>query len=81
MKNKIYIALLVVLVLCFGSYVTRSKSAPAPVVFEYKFAYSPNEKKCNELSAQGWELVAITSEGGGTMSSNITQFVFKRPKP
>lgn len=76
MKNKIYIALLVVLVLCFGSYVT--KSAPAPVAYEYKFEFNAREQKVNALASQGWELVAIDS--GGSDIASVSTFVFKRAK-
>lgn len=78
MKNKIYIALLIVLVLCFGSYVARSKSAPAPVAYEYKFEFNAKEKKVNDLASQGWELVAIDS--GGSDIASVSTFVFKRAK-
>lgn len=77
MKNKIYIALLVVLVLCFGSYVT--KSAPAPVTYEYKFDFNTSEKKANELGSQGWDLVAVQSTGPG-LGNNVPTYVFKRAK-
>lgn len=74
MKNKIYISLLVALVLVVVGW------QASPTKYEYKFDFNTTEKKCNELSAQGWELVAIAGQGGGSMSSNITEFVFKRAK-
>jgi hypothetical protein len=47
--------------------------------WEYKFEYSPSEKKVNELGAQGWELAAIQSTGPG-LGNNVATYVFKRQK-
>lgn len=47
--------------------------------WEYKFEYATREKKANELGAQGWELVAVSSLGSGP-TSNVAEYVFKRAK-
>lgn len=74
MKNKHYL-LIVVLLLAVLSLGARF-STPT---YEYKFEYGPSEKKCGELSTQGWELVAIGAAGGGGLG-NVPQFVFRRAK-
>lgn len=72
MRNRILIAaLLLACILCAG-FMYRAQTRPQ---FEYKIEYSPKEKKVNELAAQGWELVAVGSEGYGTI---LSVFVFKR---
>lgn len=47
--------------------------------WEYKVEFNIREKKANDLGAQGWELVAIGSSGSGP-TSNVTEYIFKRPK-
>lgn len=80
MKNKIYIALLA-LVLGFYFVNSKSQAAPSPATWEYKLVDSPSEKKCNELGAEGWELVTITTKGGSSsMSMTSPLYAFKRAK-
>lgn len=55
-------------------------SAPAPVTYEYKFEYKMNEKKANELGAQGWELAAIESTSNAGIANNVPTYVFKRQR-
>jgi len=79
MKHRLTIIVLLV-ALCVSLYFVNSNShaAPVPQTWEYKLEYKMNEKKANELGAQGWELAAISSGGGG---SSITDgYMFKRPK-
>ena len=45
--------------------------------YEYKFEYSIKEKRANELAAQGWDLIAVGTEG---TTVNVAVFVFKRQK-
>lgn len=80
MKNKLLITLLVILVLCFGSFVARSRSVPQPVIYEYKMVALPSEKKLNELGTEGWELCAIDAKGGVMGSPTVGTYVFKRAK-
>lgn len=55
-----------------------SQTASRPS-WEYKFEYNMNEKKANQLGADGWELVTASAAGSGPLS-NVETFVFKRPK-
>jgi hypothetical protein len=50
-------------------------SVSAPVQWEYKLQYNINEKKCNELGEDGWELVSVADVKG------LTTYAFKRKKP
>ncbi len=61
MKNKIYLSLVLVAVLCLVGWTGfAQKSSPARQTWEYKEFRSPvGEKELNELGAQGWELVAV----------------------
>lgn len=78
MKNKLYIALLA-LVLGFYFVNSRSQAASVPVAYEYKFDFNTSEKKANELGSQGWDLVAVQSTGPG-LGNNVPTYVFKRAK-
>lgn len=78
MKNKIYIALLA-LVLGFYFVNSRSQAASVPATWEYKFEYSPSEKLMNKLGSEGWELAGIQSTGPG-MANNVPTYVLKRAK-
>ena len=73
MKNKLPVVLLMALVLIVGGWKLT------PTQYEYKFEYNLKEKKANELGAQGWELVALTSSGSDTATS-VEIYVFKRAK-
>ena len=79
MKHRLIIIALL-LALCVSLYFVGSKSyaAPAPQTWEYKFQYQCDEKKANNLAADGWELVNMTASGSG-MTTAIN-CAFKRPK-
>ena len=47
--------------------------------YEYKFEYKMNEKKANDLGAQGWELVTVGTSATGALI-NTQEYIFKRPK-
>jgi hypothetical protein len=81
MKNHLMIFALL-LALCGSLYFTNSTSqaAPAPQTWEYKFEYKMNEKKANQLGAEGWELAAIVSTSTAGIGTNVPAYVFKRPK-
>lgn len=46
--------------------------------WEYKFEFKVNEKRANDLAAQGWELVDIGTENAGNMS--VSFMAFRRAK-
>lgn len=82
MKNKLILLFscaffIVGLFLCFSSF--KTEAAQNNKVWEYKFEFSANEKKANDLGAQGWELVAIQSTGAG-LGNNVPTYVYKREK-
>lgn len=52
------------------------KAQPRPA-YEYKFEDAPTEKRANALGIEGWELVAIESQGPKRI---VPVYVFKRPK-
>lgn len=72
MKNKLLLLILLLAVLTLGA----RFSTPT---YEYKFEYSPSEKKANQLGMEGWELVAIQGTGPG-LGNNVPTYVFKRAK-
>jgi hypothetical protein len=45
------------------------------IQFEYKFESAPSEKRANALGGEGWELVAIESQGQGRI---VPTYVFRR---
>jgi len=47
--------------------------------WEYKFQYQCDEKKANNVAAEGWELVTMTHTGSTSLSVS-TVCAFKRPK-
>ena len=81
MKHRLtIIALLCALCLSLYFVTSKSQAAPAPQTWEYKFEYKMNEKKANQLGAEGWELAAIESTSTAGISNNVPTYVFKRPK-
>lgn len=77
MKTKITLVLLT-LALLFN--VAASQAPSSRVIWEYKFEYGLNQKKANDLGAQGWELAAIESTSNAGMGNNVPVYVFKRAK-
>jgi len=75
---KKFIAVLLLLLVCLLSLSAMPQVKPR--VWEYKFEILVNEKRANQLGAEGWELAAIdsTSTAGGT--GYVSTYVFKRPK-
>jgi hypothetical protein len=75
---KIFITIAATLIFTIGAFAiftqTQKAQPQVTVVWEYKFEYSINEKKANELGAQGWELAGMTQNGA------LTAYVFKRQK-
>ena len=51
---------------------------PKALIFEYKIETDADEKRLNQLGAEGWELVAL-DRGTGALSRSM--FVMKRVKP
>lgn len=72
MKRYLLASLLVLLILSVSAWTQVSKPQ-----YEYKFEYSIKEKRANELAAQGWELIAVGTEG---TTINVAVFVFRRSK-
>lgn len=72
MKIKLFALALV----CFISLSATPQSKPAQ--WEYKFQYQCDEKKANNLAAEGWELVNMTASGSGMTTA--VNCAFKRPK-
>jgi hypothetical protein len=74
MRNR----LLLVALLVASSFITGLSFRPTPApTFEYKFEEAPTEKRANALAADGWELVAIESQGPKRI---VPTYVFKRLK-
>lgn len=71
--------LIIFILLCAICVIGIGASQPQQRAWEYKFEYKVNEKKANELAAQGWELTAVGNEASGTMAS-IPFMVFRRSK-
>lgn len=57
---------------------TVSAMPQKPQTWEYKFQFQCDEKKANNLAAEGWELVNMTSSGVGMATA--VNCAFKRPK-
>jgi hypothetical protein len=74
MTTKMILAFLALVCAVCVSAVPQSK----PVQWEYKFQYQCDEKKANNLAAEGWELVNMTASGSGT--STAVNCAFKRAK-
>ena len=76
---KKLVTLLFLLIVCLLS-LSATRPQVKPQVWEYKFESMVNEKKANQLGAEGWELAAVDSAStlGGTHI--ISTYVFKRPK-
>lgn len=66
--------IILIVSLCLAFLSVGAFSAPAPVAWEYKFEYKCNEKKANELGAQGWEIVSMAPGNTGL----FTDCAFKR---
>jgi len=78
MKSKLTIITLLV-ALAASLYFARPGSHAAPAqIWEYKFQYQCDEKKANNLAAEGWELVNMTASGSGMTTA--VNCAFKRPK-
>lgn len=78
MKSKLTIIALLI-ALCVSLYFVRPGVHAAPAqAWEYKFQYQCDEKKANNLAADGWELVNMTASGSGMTTA--VNCAFKRPK-
>lgn len=75
MKTLLIVAVLLVVAVTLGFTFKR----PVPQSWEYHLEYKLDERKANQLGAEGWELVAGSSNPGG-LANNIIIWVFKRPK-
>ena len=61
MRDKIVIALAMVLVfMCFAPLLLHGQT-PSPKRVEWEYMYSQGYSDMNELGAKGWELVAISN--------------------
>jgi len=69
----------VVALLLICAITVMAQQPQTPVRWEYKFEYKVSEKKANELAGQGWELMTIGNEAGGTLAA-VPFMVFKRQK-
>lgn len=76
MKRVVYLIIVAVVLLAS----IGATSHPQRPVWEYKLEYKMNEKKANELGAQGWELAAIESSSSAGPGSNVPTYVFKRAR-
>lgn len=82
MKRILLIAVFVALVcgvIVLGGARYETVRAASTQQWEYKLEYKMNEKKANALGAEGWELATVSSIGSGP-ASNVSEYVFKRPK-
>lgn len=72
MKNTlITLALVLVVLLTVGAQQPRTQ-------WEYKFVYQCDEKKTNNLAAEGWELTDMSMASYGSIG--VATCAFKRPK-
>lgn len=76
MKKVITVLLLLLVCLLSLSAMPQIK----PQAWEYKFEFLVNEKKANQLGAEGWELSAIESTSTAGTTANVPTYVFKRPR-
>ena len=72
--------MVLVLALIAGILLTVGWAQQAHATWEYKFEYKMNERKANELDAQGWELAAIESTSTAGIGNNVAVYIFKRSK-
>lgn len=72
MKNRIYVAALIALLLFTAAFTYQSK--PRQWEYHTEIFGKISEGKLNELGSEGWELAGVGSANG------VNQFVFKRPK-
>ena len=78
MKSK-WTVIALLIALCVSLYFVNPNSHAAPAqTWEYKFQYQCDEKKANNLAAEGWELVNMTASGSGMTTA--VNCAFKRPK-
>jgi hypothetical protein len=74
MKNRLLlIALLVASIFCAAFAYQSERRAQR---WEYKIEKDADEKRLNQLGAEGWELVTL-DRGSGSLSRSM--FVLKRP--
>jgi len=57
---------------------TVSALPQKPQTWEYKFQFQCDEKKANDLAAEGWELVNMTASGSSVTTA--VNCAFKRQK-
>jgi hypothetical protein len=74
MKTKLTICALSII--CFVSLSATPQTKPAQ--WEYKFQFQCDEKKANNLAAEGWELVNMTASGSGMTTA--VNCAFRRAK-
>jgi hypothetical protein len=86
MKNKFYLALVLVALMCpagWTTYAQLQKDVPAKQTWEYLEVelIDPATSKLNHLGAEGWELVQVTSVCTGTPRPGCRYWAYmKRPK-
>lgn len=74
MKKRItLVALLLVSLLCVGF----ARQSRPQIQWEYKIEKDADEKRLNQLGAEGWELVTL-DRGTGSLSRSM--FVLKRAR-
>lgn len=64
--------------LLFAVCVLTISAVPQTKTWEYKFQYQCDEKKANNLAAEGWELVNMTASGSGMTTA--VNCAFKRAR-
>lgn len=77
MKHHLIALTIIVGIVITSAFAQQSK--PSSPQWEYKLEFKLNEKRANELGAQGWELAGIESPSTG-IGNNVPTYVFKRPK-
>jgi selenophosphate synthetase-related protein len=73
--NRKYIIAMLALALVFFTVGWKYQSKPA----QWEYTFITNQKKLNEMGAQGWELVSAVDQISGG-SSIGTFYYLKRPK-
>lgn len=71
-------AVLCLLVIVGFLIVTGLAQQPKAVAWEYKFVYQCDEKKANNLAAEGWELTDMSMASYGSIG--VATCAFKRAK-
>ena len=84
MKNKFYLTLVLVALMCFAGWTTYAqlqKNVPAKQTWEYlevELIDSPATSKLNHLGAEGWELVDVVPVCSGAPRAGCRYWAYMK---